>query len=83
MSVISITQTADSIPFSNDVNGYVATNLQDAIEEAGTKSGSPGFSYKTIVIASTVTIPINMEMIVKRNINIYGQLIVRGELVIL
>jgi len=80
MSVLSITQTADSIPFGNDSNGYSSTNLQEAVEEAGSRGG---FHYKNIVVGKTVTIPVDMQMAVKQHIKIYGQIIVRGELVIL
>lgn len=33
MSTFSVTQHARSTPFDNSTNGYLATNLQDAIEE--------------------------------------------------
>lgn len=37
----SPTQVAESVPFSNDGNGFVSTNTQDAIEEA--KQNAEGF----------------------------------------
>jgi hypothetical protein len=40
------TDVADSIPFDNDTNGFVAEDVQAAIEEAGdAASASPGFSF--------------------------------------
>ncbi len=42
MRVPIITPVAESVPFDNDTNGFVAENVQDAIEEV--QAGSlPGF----------------------------------------
>jgi hypothetical protein len=41
-------EVAESIPFDNAINGFIATDVQTAIEELGTvisTSASPGFSY--------------------------------------
>lgn len=35
---------AENIPFDNSTNGFIADNVQDAIEEIGA-SASPGFSF--------------------------------------
>lgn len=40
----AINQVAKSVPFDNDSNGFVATDVQTAIEEIGA-SASPGFSF--------------------------------------
>jgi hypothetical protein len=36
---IAVTNVAKSTPFDNSTNGFVATNVQDAIEEATSSSG--------------------------------------------
>lgn len=75
---VEVTQVASSTPFDNTATGIVADNVQDAIvENAG------GFSFKTIQAGVNITIPIYREMLVKQKLNVYGQLIVYGELVIL
>lgn len=42
--LFSITQVAESIPFDNSSNGFIADEVQSAIEEIGA-SASPGFSW--------------------------------------
>lgn len=44
MSRVEKSVVAKSIPFSNDGNGFNATDVQSAIEEIGA-SASPGFSF--------------------------------------
>lgn len=78
--IFTITPSADSIPFNNQSNGYSADNLQQAIEEAGSKGS---YSYKFIPPAKIVAIPQYTQMIVKQRIRIYGQLQIKGQLVIL
>lgn len=79
-NIVSITQTAESVPFENDTNGFEATNVQAAIEEI---SATSGFHYKTIPINKRVTIPVDFQMIVKQYLRVNGQIVVQGELVII
>lgn len=72
--------TASNIVFDNTDTDLVATTVQDAIVEVNSKIG---FHYKNIVAGKTVTIPVDMQMTVKQHLKIRGQLIVRGELVII
>lgn len=41
---VGVDAVAESIPFDNDSNGFIADNVQEAIEEIGA-SASPGFSF--------------------------------------
>ncbi len=74
------TEVARSVPFDNSTNGMESSNVQEAIEEIEVKSG---FHFKVIRVGKRVTIPEDMQMTVKQHLKVYGQIIVRGELVIL
>jgi len=50
----NFTQVAEQIPFDNDTNGFVSTEVQGAIEEIGT-SASPGFSFGRSGVANSGT----------------------------
>jgi hypothetical protein len=48
MTLVSVTQVARSLPFDNETNGFVSTDVQAAIEEisvTGGVSASPGFTW--------------------------------------
>ena len=48
MPKVYMSPVAESVPFDNDTNGFVSTNLQDAVEEVLATSesvASPGFTY--------------------------------------
>ncbi len=78
---ISSTVVAESVPFDNSTNGFIATDVQTAIEEAKNTSGGtslPNFSYNNVV--GEITIPVNQQMIVKKRIKITDRLIIRGQL---
>ena len=77
-----VTPVAESIPFSDPT--YTSKNLKEAVVEAGLKnsSGSGGqdnFSYNVVTNTSTVIVPINQQMIVKRRLKVEGRLIIRGQ----
>lgn len=74
--LIEMSPVAASVPFDNIGTGLAAESTQDAIVESG-------FSWKTIQTGVNITIPIYREMLVKQKLNLNGQLIVYGELVIL
>jgi hypothetical protein len=57
-------------------------DLSNALTHIGfTGTGdSDNFSYNNVPASTTVTIPINQQMIVKRRIRVEGTLIIRGQL---
>lgn len=46
-------------------------------------SSTPNFSYDLVLAATTLTIPVNQQMIVSQNIQIDGTLVMNGKLVII
>jgi hypothetical protein len=58
-----------------------ATKVNPLIRSGG--SSSINFSYKTIPVGETVTVPQHQQMIVHGGINVYGTLIMIGEVVLL
>jgi hypothetical protein len=76
---------ADRVYFDPSVSGLTANNLQAAIEELASSTGSASnFSFST-VSNQTVTIPVNQQMAVFGEITIdgAGDLIISGELALL
>lgn len=69
------------VPFDNSTNGFIADNVQDAIEEAAASSTS-NFSFKNVNI--NLTIPSNQQMVVYQNIDVDNgvDLNILGEVVV-
>ncbi len=73
---------ARSVPFDNSTNGFVSDNVQDAIEEINAAtSADSNFSFHLVPSGSTITIPVNQQMILVDDLTIEGELIVDGVLV--
>lgn len=72
---------AKSVPFDNSTNGFVADNVQEAIEELNAVASSDvNFSFHTIATGSTILIPSNQEMILVDSLTVEGELRVDGVL---
>ena len=76
-------KTASQNTFDNSSNGFAATNVQAAIEEARSTSSATNFSYN--VISSTITIPVGQQMVVYQELEITlpGELVLNGELTLI
>jgi hypothetical protein len=57
------------------------TGKFDLVGSGGTSSSSDNFSYETIPLATTVTIPSNQQMIVHGGLTLLGTLVLDGMLV--
>ena len=80
---IKVSTVSRTIPFDNSGTTLTSTDMQGAIEEISTASSVSGFSRHTISESQSLTIPIDQQMIVKRSINVNGDLTIRGELVVI
>lgn len=76
-----LTQVAESVPFDNSTNGFVADNVQAAIEEARTGTSPDNFSYRKVDTSETKIIPLNQQMLVEGPVTVLGHLRVLGELI--
>jgi len=74
---------AKNIRFDNSNNGFVATDIQGALEEAK-QGGSENFSYKRIIAGNEVIIPVNQEMLVSQEFFMEdtGEITLEGDIVI-
>lgn len=86
MSQITITQVAKTTPFDNSTNEFIATSVQDAIEEVRAAIVvDDGFSWNIIPSGKTVIVKDNRQMLSYQQIEIAstGELEVNGEVVVI
>jgi hypothetical protein len=58
---IQTTPVATAIPFSNSANGFTATNVQTAIEEAKASSGGGSYDENKILSSATFEVLLNAD----------------------
>ena len=73
-----MTQVASSVPFDNSTNGFIAEDVQAAIEES--KSGKINFSVVKVLEGETVVVPENQQMLYIGDISIAGDLLINGDI---
>lgn len=76
-------QHSSATPFDNDTNGFTSDNVQEAIEELkALLEEKNNFSYNKIIGGKELTIPVNQQMRVYQEIKCYGNLNIRGEIIV-
>lgn len=78
---VSISQVAESVPFDNSSNGFVAEDVQAAIEEVATGADYHA-GWHNIIASQIVTVVARKQMRISGNLSISGTLILNGILVI-
>lgn len=79
MDPITRSSVARSVPFDNSTNGFIATDVQAAIEESAETIGA---GYNKVPSDKVYLIPVNVDHFVYRQCKIEGQYVVRGRLIV-
>lgn len=77
---VTTSAVAKSIPFNNETNGFITSDVQEAIEEAGAGS----FSWNFIPAGYNVMVKLYRQMVSYQEIEVglTGELTILGEVVI-